>query len=248
MSKYANQLELENEVGPTVRPLQGLLPNKHGSSWTMHFGDQVHTLVDVRSETNDAEMLTVSVGVVPTEHPDDFLFGGGGSDLVGRITWGIGGANFEAIIDLQNGLTFSVPANYLKVDISYNGVLPLLPFLPTVYQVSAGVGYGTFVSNSSSTRRTVDVGSIPAFGGAFVRIPAFAVSFTVFKSNSPPTPVPLNITVAGVNFQVYSYADPSNSSNQNEIVYPIRNGSNALSIVNPNGVAVKTGVIFNLSF
>jgi len=243
-SRYTNQSHLNQEVGPTVRPLQGLPANKHGSSWRMQQGDDFRTLVDVRSETNDAEMLTVCVGVQP-DGPLNLL---GSPDLIGRITWGIGGANFEALIDLQGGVTFCIPATYLRVDVAYKGLPPGLG-APTVYQISAGVAYGSYPFNASPTRRTFFTGSIGVGGLVDIPIPAFAVSFTVYFAKPVPiaSTLELLLTRGGITTQAYLYNSQSNNANQNEATFPIQNGAVFLEMTNTNAFATHAGVIFNLS-
>jgi hypothetical protein len=243
--QYANQSALEHQTGPTVRPMQGLQANKHGSSLKMQLGDELKTILDVRSETNDAEMLSVSIGVVQLDPGQPFF--GVTVDLVARVTWGMGGANFETEMDLINGLTFAIPATYLRIDVSYRGSGPLAA-APT-FQVSAGAGYGTHVSNSSPTRRTVRLGYIPHAGFASVVIPFFATSFALFAWD-PALTANLFVEVRDRNLtpvQKYSLTSYSNLANQNEIAYPIANGTYDLNISHSAAGSIPVGVIFNLN-
>lgn len=251
--RYHNQSQLALETGPVVRPLQGAQSNKRGSSWKMNPGDTYKTLVDVRSETLDSEMLAVSVGAIR----DGALDMSNTPDLVARIVWGVGGANFEAEMDINQGVTFGVPANFLRVDVAYN--TDNGPGVGQVFQVSAGAGYGNISQVSSPVRRTVRVGALDPSGSgtstADVAIPPWATSFTLSAMTIvvPPYPQP-NLALfllAGATFEsFFRYTDASNNGNQAENTFPLPNGTDVLRITNLDatyGVDQVT-VVFNLSF
>lgn len=242
MNQYDNQADLLLETGPTVRPLQGLHANKRGSSWRMQLGDSRRTLFESRTDSNDAEMLTVTVGAVPIENPLAIMKA---RDLFATITWGVGGASYSCDIDLIYGMTFSLMASYLRVDATYNGIAPDVGG-PTVFQVSGGVGYGTYTNPNSSTRRTFLLADIAASGTAVVLIPPFATSFTVCKGERTTT---LDIDVLSLTapIQQYSYTDVSNNGNQNEQLFPLNNGAIAVEVTNAGADPINAVVIFNLS-
>ena len=264
--RYNNQLELEAEAGPTVRPLQGLPQSHHGAAVNMRQFDNVKTALDVRTETNDGEMMTVSIGVRDNDDHRAFEDGDGNADLYATITWGMGGVSFEVDIDIMNGVTFSLPATCLKVDIHYEGTAPKKKRRATTYQIAAGVAYGTLVSRVSPTRRTVDVGVIQPGESFFLPVPKWAISFGVFTSpveeeededdedeevedEGGAEGIRLALELpAGKRRARYVYTDDSNHASQLEDTYPIRNASQILVVRNEGKKPIAAGLLFNISF
>lgn len=250
-SRYTNQSELFHAVGPTVRPLQGLPPNKHGSSVPLNLGDRNITVVDARTESNDAEMIAVALGV-SLNQATTVGVGSSRIDLAAHVSWGMGGANFEADIDLINGVIFSIPANYLRIDLSYDGLAGAGGGV-TGFQASAGVAYGAF-SHPTPPQRTLDLGRIVNTAGGSVSIPPFANSFTVYVTQaigSPPPPPGLLVTVHDLpkaRIATYDMSVFTNAGNQVVAgTFPIFNGAAIISFANSTGVDLQdVGVIFGI--
>ena len=252
-----NQHDLAVHLGPTVRPLQGLNEMKRGSSLPLLPGDAFKTFAEARTPAKDAEMITVSIGAVPIGVN---LVGGEGVgqrvELIGRILWGIGGAQYEAIFDVMNGTSFSVPANYIRLDIRYPGD-PLPGSVPV--QVSGGFAYGTIGQRSSPIRFTQDVGPILAGATTELVIPEFATSFIVLENQGitspfiPPAPpfVPLDIivseeTAAGGLTCAFQLTDNTNFGSQIESTFPIFNSAKIITIGTMTQIS-GCKIIYNLS-
>ena len=246
-------LRLQKELGPEIRPLRGLAPNKRGSSTTLNLGDKKKSLVEARTPGQDAEMMTVECGLTAL-NPS---IGNNSTDIVGTLEWGIGGANFQADFDFVNGLSFSVVANYLRVSAAYNGAMAPFPFGPPIsFQANAAVGYGSTARRAGVARRTLDLGTILVGATAFFLIPPFATTLGITTDVNPFTGGSLagglimTLLNNGLGSDAtYVYTDQSNLANQLETSYAIPNSNAILALITNNTPqSVKTQIIFGLSF
>jgi hypothetical protein len=244
-------LILETKLGPEIRPLRGLPPNKRGSSAQLHLGDKNKTLLDARTPSQDAEMITVELGVT--------VIGGtlGTHDafLTALVEWGVGGANFSATVDVGRGTAFSVVANFIRVSMSYAGTAPVAPSDTLVFQGNAAVGYGTPFGQGSTGRATltVSLGTLIKGGGfAQIAIPNFATSFAVstFVSIAGPTTPNLWIIAFGASAGIeYTYTSLSNLASHDVSSYALPAGAFLLDVINkdPANDVAEAKVIFALS-
>lgn len=244
-----------------TRCLDNLPENQLGGTSLVQPG-QIQQLFQCRPQGNALipEMLTVCI------QPLNGTVGVAVYGITGTLTWGAGGANYSATFDLNQGVTFSVMANYLTVSAS-NPILNPNPNPPI--QVSASVGYGTIAFNSAPLRLTVPVtgaGAAPntlgPTGGASatgtIPIPPFAIAFNVQSVPSPPgaPPVPAAFTGPLTANQLDNNGNPitantvtsgDTASNLFENTIPIIGNPQALAITNGNASAVQCSVVFVLS-
>jgi hypothetical protein len=254
-------LEKLDGISPTLRPLQGLPPINRGGMKTLLPGSQFTTVVsNHHSPPEDAEMIAVSIGLQADDQ--SILSSNQIVGLVGRIQWGIGGANFEALFDVYDGLVFSVPACKLKIDVKYpEELLDDVPSGNNAINVNVGLAYGTSIE--PSTRKTSDLGVIVAGGSFQDIIPAFATSFTVLASPvfpGPPIPTPIipqpltsvlvsetTLAAAGERLAYFQLVDNTNTSLHFENQFPLFNGARVVTITN-NGAAAQYEIVYNLAF
>jgi hypothetical protein len=254
MSRYKDQTDLLLRTGPTVRPLQGLNEQQRGSSINIPLTQSTPftTVVNARTESADAEMLCVAIGVVV----NGSTIAGASFDLKGLITWGVGGANFQAEIDLVNGLVFNIPANFIRVDV---GCDVLSPVATGSFQVSAGVSYGAgYPQTSAPTRRTKIAPAFAGAGPAFadLPVPAFATAFTPWQARLAAGAVgagvalqPFTIVVSGgTAFPTYEWTTDANTGRQGENTFPLPNGATNIRLITTAAQGfLQAGVIYHLA-
>lgn len=245
-------------VPPTVRPLQGIDNRSRGSSLPLRLGDTNKTLVTANSRGTDAEILAVQTGLT-VNNANGAAAGNNSLDVFGRVTWGVGGANYSADFDFLQGTTFSVVANYLKVDANYLGS-SLVPGAPTLeFQANASVGYGT-APRQSVVQRTIDLGTIAKNSFVQVLAPEFAKSFTILVGTAlqvfppfVPTAAPqlfIELANLGVGTSAfYEYTNFTNTAKQEPTTFPIPNTGQFGLLVFNNDAAndIDAVVIFDLS-
>ena len=213
---------------------------RRGSSAPLISGEK-KTIVDARTDSLDAEMLTVTMGWQIDGSAAPSLV-----DMFATVTWGVGGATFTAEIDVVNGYVFCIIANYIRIDIGNNSTPG------TKFQVSASVGYGTFVHPNSPARRTKELGVILNTASAVVDLPPFASSLVLAGINPaaggspPPGPVQIDF-LSAVTPASYNMKEWSNLGYLNPDTFPIPNGANQALITNKSGVDLNLGVIFGIS-
>ena len=166
----------------TARPLDNQSETAVGSTVTVMPGSS-GDVVFVRPNASSPELLTVTVQP-QLGNPSLSI-----SALMGTVYFGGGGVNMQASFDLNQGVTFSVVASFLRVSVTNPALAPTAN--PPV--TCAGfVGYGAQPYNSSPLRLTTGpLGPPPGIMGAgtsvTVPIPPFAVAFNV-QSVTPATP------------------------------------------------------------
>lgn len=219
-----------------VRPLDGIPPNNRGASIVLSEGQTNRSILEVRPISDDvpAEMLTVSVGAQPvnTSFAPGQFNPSNDAQIQGNLQWGIGQASFQAFFDFYRGTSISFPASFFSLSANYlpGGMSP--PF-----QVSAGVGYGSYSNRSAPVRFTQQLSVIGAPGSITVQIPPFAVAFTVQTEVGTPPAAPveliINVTDAVASeISTFLYNNPSNIANHTEQQFPIFNGAERIIITN----------------
>ena len=169
----------------------------------MQPGDK-KTLVDVRSDTLDSEMLTICMAATLN---GPFVVNP--IDLHAHLQWGTGGANFEADVDIGQGFTLCLPANYVRVDAIY---APVAAPPGNILQVSGSASWGSFAQSGAPARRTIQVGTILNGATAQVNIPNFATSLTLAAAAGvalPPGPcdVQFNLSTIPVRYQFKDWSN-----------------------------------------
>jgi len=257
---------------PTYRPLAGAKQNSRGNSVIMApdplggFGAGAtlsSSIVETsRNSGDDAEILSVVCGVAPKDFQsfqDALAANGADVSFTGILTWGIGGASFQAEFDWRNGLAFSVAASFLRLRCRYDYVQDGLNRGPS-FVISAAMGYGNVFGNPSSPLRKTQViaDTIPAGSsyfavtGQYIAIPEWARSFVVLQRNNPPTTTDLSIVqISGPavlnrigNFRVNNI---TTAVNLTETAIPVLNGARAIDIGNSGPVGTEVTILWNLS-
>lgn len=240
---------------PTYRPLGGAQANNRGGSIVVivpsggggSFEDFKGIVETSKNAGDDAEAIGVTLGfqpVVAETTPQVRVVS------TALLTWGIGGAIFEAEMDWLQGLTFSLFASYVRVGLRVQSILAASEIK---YIFSAALAYGQNGSRgqASPCRLTRSVGSLNALSSAELPIPAWANSFTIVDTNAFATAPTLGIsvsTIAGAPIANYAYTSRANGANLTENQYPIPNGGRTLEITNTGGAATSgISVIFNLA-
>lgn len=227
-------------IPATIRPLQGLQPNQRGQG--VFFGPldilQPKGVFRVESKGDDAEQLTVTLGVTPA---GDIPVAGAGPDATFQaiVTWGVGGASFTATVDVVRGTTISVVANHLDVS-----VVRLPPILGETsvqaYTVAAAVGYTGTGRGLCPARFTDTIGTIASGFSAVSIIPNQAVNFTVLQdAGAEMGPIVYKdlridvlVSTSGALLSTYEVATNANTAVNSENQFPIPNGAQVLVITN----------------
>ena len=263
-----------NPDGPTTpalqfRPLQGLPQNQRGNTEVIipvlskfgigqTLGSFNHSVAETpKSPGDDAESIIVTLGREYQGQPAGFELPGISSIYRARVIWGIGGAQFETLIDWMAGLSFSLAASFIRISVegSIGPWFSVDPAPPNPV-VAASFGYGFTGGRTSSTKLTVNnVTGLQAHGASrLIDIPRFAQSFTVLPVFDSGFGVNLQLLLesnaAGSDvFATYVYNNLTNSSQQNESTFLIPNGAHNLEIIN-DGAAFLTegcGIMWNMS-
>lgn len=255
--------EQEGQPTPpyTYRPLGGAKQNFRGGSRQLTFGGPTGT-VDVvvgslvetpRDAGDDAEMITVTLGVEYQNQIDDgFIFT---TDWIpiAVLEWGIGPVAFSAEIDWQQGTVVSLPASFVRVGLRVEDISGGGPADELTITYNASLAYGTPISSrfASPVRKTKFVGTIAAAAATtFLKIPEWSNSFNIATVWWPTTP-DLLVRVfnqSGVEIANYVYAAGTNLGFQSEQTFPLPNGAFALTIRNNAAADVtQTRLIFNLA-
>lgn len=249
MNPLNNQKELENEVGPTVRPLQGIDPAHRGAAAPITLGQENVSLVDTRNQTNDGEMIAVSLGA---QINGNGPFVGELIDLVAKVSWGSGLAAFDAFIDITSGCTFSLPAKFLRIGCSYFGHAASLD-ASTKFILNGGAAYGTFHESGGNPRRTVIVGAMISNAIATVMVPDFATSMNIvattgaFGAVVSPAVITFDMLPAPSGAPLASDVWNSQTS-QKADAFTLPNAARVIAVKNTTGGALTSlSVIFNLS-
>jgi hypothetical protein len=162
----------------------------------------------------------------------------------------MGSANFEATVDVNDGCTFQIPANFIRVVAEYLDTPPWRAFPPTFHppvRLNGAFAYGG-VPQMCSPARYTDKQFILSGNTATYEIPPFAKSFTLVTSD----PVGTADIVVGVPFSPYAtyslVAPHSNADTQVENQFPIPNSSNLLTVTNTGPNDAVFSVIYTLGF
>lgn len=258
-------------VPATYRPLAGLAPNQRGQSILVDSTkfnapttrDNPNgyfprtTVVQATSPGDDAEAMYVTLGFkqntsVPAEAVGIDYFD---TRCLAEVTWGIGGAEFTATCDWVNGTILNVCANYLRVVaiVPDNGGLTTYTKPWPVFQLTAGIGYGSPPTTLSRARRTVAVELTSPTIQAEIDVPDFAVGYTIMTNDQ--TMLPITVTqieetgAPGAPSYVNTFNNVQNTSNQDPRTFVIGHGVRKLrlNITSSTEVPAYAFVVFNLA-
>lgn len=251
-----------SNVPETYRPLAGLQQNQRGQRARIDTSTILNTtdlrvpvtVAQVRSEGDDAEIMTVTLGLdfEPTTPAASVEFP---QDIQATITWGIGGAQFTAQVDWLSGTQLDIAANYIRVDAS----LPNPPWsaggqAQPVFLLSAAFAYGAPSAQKNRVRLTQ---TLPAIANGAtsspVVIPNFATAANLFAAVATGGPLTINFARRAnptpITLASYQWLGGSNGNYQIADGFPIPNGAGVYTVTNSSGVdllAAKAGVSFQL--
>lgn len=221
------------------RPNAGAISNNRGSQKIITpgggtAGSITATVVDTARGEGDPEIFVATLGL--TTDPDPAVLYDEPFFATANLYWGIGGAAFSASLDWDQGVTFSLPAEYIRIDAvytwraSYGGTRQNLRF-------SAGFGWGTrgdrCLNTLTTTNFTIEAGATSTVR----RAPAFARTVTLATDELTPN-LAINWYVdstAGSNaplLATHVYNVAANSGQQNAAAFPKPNGANWYTIDN----------------
>lgn len=236
---------------PTYRPLNGAAQNNRGNSILVSLPQnvssseiEVGSIVETpKNSGDDAESLLVVCGTSilrSTSGPNSFF------KIDGLLTFGIGGASFFAEFDWIRGVSFSVPASYLRIAarityLSAGGDAELALHGAMAYGPAPG-------GNFSALRRTLDIGTlIPGVESAAQTIPPFASALTLTSEGAGPPSVRVRVR-AGTRIATFDVTNRSNEAWSGDGQFTLPGWAETFTLEN-TGVAnlANVATIFSLA-
>lgn len=149
---------------------------------------QFQSVMKANAEDGVSRMITINCGVeniiLPAVQPNRRV------SLVGRVQWGTGGTNYQALFDYKNGTQFSIGANSVQIDVAF---AEIATETADSVRVKASLDQGPRASRSqlmrSFPRQTIAEQSLVTYP-----VPDFAHSFYIF-SDDPTIFSPGNVQV-----------------------------------------------------
>lgn len=168
---------------------------------------------------------------VPT--PDFFL--------QALLSWGTGKGFSQAVIDIRQGIQFTVCANVLNVDVRYVGTAG-----PTV-QISASSGYGN--PQGSDVALTFTEPSVSLATGvtsAAFRVPAYATRVSWFSDASPTVaPIPA-ATIQQRGDTVLAGRILTQTASVGSELVAVTNGVDFIRLLNESAATRRYGLLYEL--
>jgi hypothetical protein len=166
------------------------------------------------------------------------------------IQWGSGGSVAEAVVDYENGFSFSVPASWLRIT-AQNDPIPNAIAAVGPNQVGRGVQVGAFVglgglskSNTFNAKRTIFEDNFAYVAGGqqnSYEIPQFATNLLVYYIGADATD-PLQVFIlneAGINILAATF--PKNG--QQDIPIELPSDARYVDIRPASGAAFNHSVV-----
>jgi len=237
-SKDFHQLLKTGNVGKSVQLTGGA-----GSA-------QVASLLDVRGPDEYAQLMTVTldfpsvVGLSPPTFASPFVAKNDGARA--QVDFGVGGFQSTAFVDFGRGVSFTVPASYVRVNASREGTTGALVLL----SVGAHISYGSINEHDAGqpTLTFVRPNAAPN-GTSFDTIPPpFAVSMTpMFQDAAAGTPPAVGTTI-GLQFFSRSgaFLGACRSVAENPASIPIPAETVRIRVFNDTGVSMNYSAIYKL--
>jgi hypothetical protein len=260
--------KIQPPSAPTYRPLGGAQQNNRGQTrivtlnpGSLNFGpspvQNIGSVVETpKANGDDAEVLSVQLGMLlPPQLTDPAdLYALVPVDVTALIEWGIGGTNFTAEADWNQGTSFAISASFLRISARV-GAIPLLnPALPSIdISLNAALGYGnaSSLNVSSPLRRTIVVSPdpLPPFVlSTRIPIPLWAVGVTLVDAGFGAPNYDINLYDGISIIARYQVTDRTNNAIQAEGQFPIPAQARFIDVNNNSLFPATPKLIFNLAF
>jgi hypothetical protein len=245
-------------IPPTFRPLAGLQANNRGNSQEVSARESPTTICDTTQHAGpDAETLVVTLGLeLLNQSNENGLPATMALDVKALINWGIGGANYTALVDWEQGTAFTVCASFIRVSAIYKDTVPGLPDL----LLSASFGYGFTGRKGIGAKFTQDLGILAAGAtSGFVQIPQFATAFTIVSQDLVAAPLgfvsaPASMIVSshnagpGVGRQTaFQYVSGSNLADQLDDQYSLFNSARWIEVRNDGPNPARMMLVYSIA-
>jgi len=192
-------------------------------------------VLNIRGDDTESQMLTVTLILTAPPYPDgDKTARVVPPDATAIITWGQGGVNTRARVDLRDGMQLSVCASMLRVEIDLAGPPGTEPL-----GVSAFVAYG-LRPQPSNKRPTLTFEALIANGGAATfPIPEFAYDAEVYSDTIGATLTMIQDTAGPLVRAIKTAAD-------NSVRMVLVRRAYFLDVANTGAVPVNVSVLFGI--
>lgn len=233
------------------RPLNGAAQNNRGSSvlvelptaaslTTVEAGSVVET---PKNGGDDAENLIVVCGTSVMRALSGL---NAGFKVEGVLTFGIGGANFQAEFDWLQGVSFAVVASFVRIAAR---VTYLSPGGDGQLALSAALGYGPGPGGLfSPMRKTIELGTLaPGVPSTAQAIPAFSSGATLISEGNTAPTLRLRFQ-SGTRIATYDMTSRANTAVQSDGQFAIPGWAETFTVEN-TGLANLDNVnaVFSLS-
>lgn len=233
------------------RPLNGAAQNNRGLGILVDLPTvavltalkEVSIVETPKNAGDDAENLIVVCGTTVLKQ----LAGvNAGFKVEGVVTFGIGGASFQAEFDWLQGVSFALAASYCRVGAK---VTYLSPAADGQLSLAAGLAYGPAPGgNFSPLRKTIELGTL-APGGVSTsqNVPAFASGATLTSEGTTSPALRLRFR-SGSRVATFDMTSRANTSGQADAQFAIPGWAETFTVEN-TGLANLDNVnaIFSLA-
>lgn len=233
------------------RPLNGAAQNNRGGTAVVELpatavAETTQSFSIVESPKNggdDAENIIVVCGTTVLQ---ELAGADSGFKVEGILTFGIGGASFQAEFDWLQGVSFGVAASFVRVAAR---VTYLSPEAEGKLAIAAALAYGPSPGgNFSPLRKTVELGSIaPGVVSDPQPIPAFTSGATIITEGNYPPGVRLRFQ-SGSRVASFDMTSRANTSGQSDSQFAVPGWAETFTVENI-GVATLNNVnaVFSLA-
>lgn len=231
------------------RPLNGAAQNNRGGTVIVELPssrtstDLVSVVETPKNGGDDAENLIVVCGTTVLEA----LTGLNAAFKVdGVLTFGIGGASFQAEFDWLQGVSFAVAASFVRVAAR---VTYATPAADAKLALAAALAYGPAPGgNFSPLRKTIELGTIAnGATSAAQDIPAFASGATLTTGGTAAPNLRLRF-LSGTREATFDMTSRANTSNQADAQFVVPGWAERFTVENLAGAPVdNVNAIFSLA-
>lgn len=218
------------------------------------------TVMEIDGSDDESQVMTITlVGEAlefPIQDPSGPIISPAGlagqARPIAKVEWGVAGVQAIALVDYLHGLSFSVPASWIRIT-GINPPIPLLDPFSGDQNFARNIRVGAFCSYGSVGRsgglsakftRYLDV-LIPVAGSQLVPIPPFATNFVFLPQtlNAAGTIVQLSEQHNSLAGTSYTGPLPATDATPVELV----GGASSLRINNAGPNPVGGAIIFGIS-
>lgn len=251
----AQKIDRGEVVVPTLRPLAGRQANNRGNSVVVGPDRNLATVVESGKDSGpDAETIVVALGLeIANDSNRDHIRSREAIDVKAVIDFGVGGADYRALVDWEQGAVLTIPASYIRVSALYNHHYEHAPKV----KLDASLAYGFVGHRGTGGRYTQDLGIVaPGARTGFVQIPKFAASFSIvtqnkrhpFKSSPASMIVSAHNGAIGVGVQsAFQYVSGNNQAIQTEDQFALFNSARFVNVRNDDTHHAHMMLIYSLS-